>query len=440
MKKSKSKRSTTSRKKTETATSPKKKAKKAFVAPTHDKLGDPIDERVRALIELNDTLPDQRTPGWYEQRKNCMTASPVASVLRLTQFEIDLRDNQEVDMKPEKKVGHVMPAFNSYAELMRTKCGVGAAFTGSVHTEWGVAYEPVITALYECFEGTEVHEFGLVPHPTLDWLGASPDGITSQGRMLEIKCPYTRIPKQNDRGEAMPKMQYWVQMQIQMECCGFDECDFVDVMLREYGSRQMYLEDQYIVDGKSVDYTRSINGRPKGFIIEKSFYDEEGVQRYKYFYPPVLAFQSQEEEDEWIAEWAKEHINFEPEERVDMLHGLTRYDIRYWYVEKWLVKTVRRNEEWLKERLPEVHDFWKLVLQYREEGIPEDMLRPPARESSTASLRTSSSSSSSQDTSRQLYIDPANHRLTTKQTSTASQECMFWDSDEDIDQPIVTKP
>jgi putative phage-type endonuclease len=427
------------------ATKKKRKTKAAppkFVAPTHDRLGDPIDERVRKLIELNHTLPDQRTSGWYEQRKNCMTASPISAVLRLTELEIKMRDDKEVDMKPAKKVGHVMPAFNSYAELMRIKCGVGPAFTGSVHTEWGVAYEPVVTALYECIEDTVVHEFGLIPHPTLDWLGASPDGITSQGRMLEIKCPFSRIPKELKEGISIPKMQYWVQMQIQMECCGFDECDYADIMIREYGSRDEYLRDFYEDPEVGTIYSRTAVGRPKGFILERNYFDEESVLRHEYFYPPVLSFTCQQEEDAWIADWAKEHLlGFTTDEMVDIaLHKTVNYDIRYWYVENWLVRTVKKNKKWLEDRLPEVHDFWKLVLKYREEGIPDDLMRPPARESSTPSLSSSSSSlrTSSQGQQTPLYIDPVNNRLTTKQSSTASQECLFWDSDEDIDQPIVT--
>jgi len=414
--------------------------KKKKVAPRKDRLGDDINEHVRRLIELNYTLPEQRTSGWFEQRKTRMTASPVSAVLRLSQFEIDLRDNLDVDMKPEKKVGHVMPAFNSYAELMRTKCGVGPVFHGSVQTEWGVTYEPVVTALYELIEDTVVHEFGMIPHPTLDWLGASPDGITSQGRMIEIKCPYSRIPKEKHTEEglvAVPKMQYWVQMQIQMECCKLDDCDFVDVMIREYGSREQYLNDNY---GNEEDdtfiYHRTASGQPKGVVIEKTYYDEQGIQRYEYFYPPVLKFQSKKEEDEWISQWARENLTLSTNQMIDMtLHKLVSYDIRYWRIEKWLVKTVHRNKEWLQQRLPEVHDFWKLVLKYREEGIPEEVLRPSASESSiTPRFR----SSAIQDSKQQLYIDPVNHCLTTKRSVTASQECLFWDSDEDVNQPIVT--
>ena len=432
------KRSASTRKKTTTkrakATPPEPEP--TFVAPTHDRLGDVIIESVRRLLELNETLPDQRTPGWFAQRKTRMTASPVSSVLRLSQFEIDLRDNMEIDMKADKKPGHVMPSFNSYLDMLRTKCGLGKPFTGSVHTEWGVAYEPVITELYERIYDVVVHEFGMVPHPTLDWLGASPDGITSQGMMLEIKCPYQRIPKKNEKDEAMPKMQYWVQMQIQMECCGFDECDFVDVQLDEFGSRDDYLEDCYgVEEDGSLIYGRTRTGQPKGFMIEKRTFAEDGTVTNSYHYPPVLQFTCRADEDAWLAEWAEKHLIFTPNELVNIaLHKLTTFHIRYWYVKQFLVKTVQRNVEWLKVRLPEIHDFWKLVLKCREDGIPDDASRPPAP------LSTRSSSRSRSDP-KQRTIDPKSTTLTSRNTSsfkrttsnrtTSNKECMFWDSDED---------
>lgn len=36
--------------------------------------------------------------------------------------------------------------------------------------------------------GEVAWEVGLVVHPDLPWLGASPDGVTNTGRLIEIKC------------------------------------------------------------------------------------------------------------------------------------------------------------------------------------------------------------------------------------------------------------
>ena len=75
---------------------------------------------------------------------------------------------------------------------------------------------------------TKVGEFGCIPHPTYSvHIGASPDGINIAsesnkrfGRMLEIK----NIVNRDITG--IPKQEYWIQTQIQMETCDLDECDF----------------------------------------------------------------------------------------------------------------------------------------------------------------------------------------------------------------------
>jgi hypothetical protein len=45
--------------------------------------------------------------------------------------------------------------------------------------------------------------------------------------MLEIKNISNRII------DGIPKEEYWVQMQIQMETCDLDECDFVETRFKE---------------------------------------------------------------------------------------------------------------------------------------------------------------------------------------------------------------
>ena len=53
---------------------------------------------------------------------------------------------------------------------------------------------------YERRNNLIIDEYGCIPHPEIDYFGASPDGIVSYeslnrnfiGRMLEIKCPKSR--------------------------------------------------------------------------------------------------------------------------------------------------------------------------------------------------------------------------------------------------------
>ena len=56
------------------------------------------------------------------------------------------------------------------------------------------------------------------------------------GRMLEIK----NIVNRDITG--IPKKAYWVQMQLQMEVCDLEECDFLETRFKEYDNEQAFLE------------------------------------------------------------------------------------------------------------------------------------------------------------------------------------------------------
>lgn len=52
---------------------------------------------------------------------------------------------------------------------------------------------------------------------------ASPDGVTSDGVLVEVKCPFAREPILNE----IP-MNYYMQVQAQLEAAQASEADFVD--------------------------------------------------------------------------------------------------------------------------------------------------------------------------------------------------------------------
>lgn len=92
---------------------------------------------------------------------------------------------------------------------------------------WGIKYEPVAARLYEHLFKVRVNEFGLLIHPNHKFIGASPDGINDFGIMLEIKCPYRR------RIDGTVPAQYYMQMQLQLDVCGLDECDYMECEIEE---------------------------------------------------------------------------------------------------------------------------------------------------------------------------------------------------------------
>jgi putative phage-type endonuclease len=392
--------------------------------------GESIIDGVLDVMKVSQEQAPQRSPAWLKKRYEFLTASEVASTIRLIKHEIDLRDAGVFELPPEKKVGQTIPAYNSYAALLRKKCEppMSGSSIGSIEMQWGVAYEDVVVSLYQVFNEVTIHEFNLIPHPTIPFIAASPDGITSDGTMIEIKCPYSRKPS------GLPKIQYWIQMQQQMECCNMEQCDFIDVVIREYGCRDAYIEDCYgdsNVPKNESDpndhgfiYGRTASGNPKGIMIERNIYDPiTDRNSYKYYYAPVLHFESEEEENTWLEEWATQIYGELDGDSKRILNVMTRgnetYNIRYWYVEEWNCVRVKRDREWFKKRYPDLKNFWDVVQKCRAEGIPAELPGPVSHDQEDAPFKRNPS----------MVRTVSRPRVPKEPKPTTSADCLFLEDD-----------
>ncbi len=180
-----------------------------------------LSKRVTRLLLDRAKFPRQRTPKWYKTRHNMITASDIATAL-----------------------GHNM--YETPRQLLTRKCRASIVNKPmSTAMEWGIKYEPFALDLYKKMHNPNVHEFGLIPHKRYKWLGASPDGIVSTGKVLEIKCPLYRSVS----GEI--PYYYWIQSQILMEVCNLNECDFFQCKFSEYKNYDHYSRD-IITDNKGI--------------------------------------------------------------------------------------------------------------------------------------------------------------------------------------------
>jgi putative phage-type endonuclease len=143
----------------------------------------------------------QRTPEWYEVRRGLITASEAAAAMGIKPFAGFKGCPRE--------------------ELMQTKLNKPKSFSGMA-MQHGVHYETEACDYAMDILGKKNLEFGLLVHPEFPWLAASPDGITTDGMCVEIKCPLLRkiVP-----GEV--PHHYQSQLQIQMEVCNIDETLFI---------------------------------------------------------------------------------------------------------------------------------------------------------------------------------------------------------------------
>jgi putative phage-type endonuclease len=160
---------------------------------------------------------EQRSPEWFAQRAQLVTASEAAYALGISKYKT-------VDEYVHDKV--------------LAMSGAEPTFKGNKFTVWGTEKEATAKLALENEIDSLIVEAELTVHSDHHWLGASPDGIVDRSTGVEIKCPYDDAFSKLDYGPALlekckdklytiaEKPDYWIQTQIQMACCGFDRVIF----------------------------------------------------------------------------------------------------------------------------------------------------------------------------------------------------------------------
>jgi putative phage-type endonuclease len=167
---------------------------------------------------------EQRTEEWFKARLGKVTASRVADVIART------------------KTGYSASRENYMAQLVveRLTNAVAESFTNAA-MQWGTDQEPFARAAYEVSQGVMVEEEGFVQHPTIQWAGASPDGLVGDDGLVEIKCPNTATHIDTLLTQTVPS-KYITQMQFQMACTGRQWCDFVSFDPRMPQKAQLFVK------------------------------------------------------------------------------------------------------------------------------------------------------------------------------------------------------
>ena len=278
-----------------------------------------LREQVKRLKGIKQ--PEQRTEAWYAMREERITASDFATALDQSPYQRDYT-------------------------LLRKKVTKDRKFNTNSAILWGVKYEDAAILVYEHRNKTKVSEYGCIEHPHYPWLGASPDGITDDGIMVEIKCPSSR-----EITGVIPSY-YWCQVQGQLEICELDRCDFLECKLEEY-SREEYLADNY-----EGDYFYSSLGMEKGTVIE--FFKLES--KSKFFVFPPLGLR-EKELDEWVA---KERVKQEADPNV--IFGA----VNYWRLLQTSCIPIYRNQEWFNQTaIQKFKEFWDKVQYFRGRPLRE---------------------------------------------------------------------
>lgn len=166
----------------------------------------------------------QGTPEWFAERCGKVTASRVADVIAKTKNGYGAsRANYRAQLVTERLTGQVAESFQN--DAMR----------------WGTETEPQARAAYSFMHDVEVAEVGMIPHPTIEMAGASPDGLVGTDGLVEIKCPNTATHIETLLSGNVPE-KYATQMLWQMACTGRAWCDFVSFDPRLPPHLQMFVK------------------------------------------------------------------------------------------------------------------------------------------------------------------------------------------------------
>jgi len=299
-----------------------------------------LRNKVKALRKLQQ--PVQRSPEWFAARNTRVTASEVASCL-LNIEPVCKPYVEDFDIQGFKYDGKSCSHYDTRDEYIIKKCKSffgENVFKDSVFTLWGKKYEEIATRLYRQYYKTEVIEFGLLPHPRLKWLGASPDGITPDGIMLEIKCPYKR------KINGIVPFHYWQQMQIQLHVTDLEMCHYLECEIKELETEKEFLE-------LKLEEFSDNQFQQKGILINKI--DELNNSETKYIYPP----------DDLITE--DDFINWR-DETISNLN--VKAKPIYYFIHKWGVINVKRNKQWFLNVKDDIKKTWSLFRKLQDN--PED--------------------------------------------------------------------
>jgi putative phage-type endonuclease len=254
---------------------------------------------------------DQRTDAWHAKRGEMLTASEIYKALP--------------DATPAQK--HEMM-------ISKLKPRVRTEGPGPRALVWGTRFEPIAKDIYCSLSDfpMEIVDTTCIPHPEVAFLGASPDGIIKtsglrNGRLVEFKCPISRVFTDDSE---VPK-SYYHQMQLQMECTGLNICE--------------YIEFQF----KMLSYSEWMNSKAdnKGFYAVT---DDEMQVRYKDL-----------SDKRGPVEW-----------RTEVLGTTDDWNIVYWVLEKYRMKVVEHESDWLSKNLPSITEVWNTIKTHREAGTLPD--------------------------------------------------------------------
>lgn len=272
-------------------------------------------------VHINTIIPDrqvidtlcnkkqvtQRTPEWYAQMTNTISASELGYL-----FGSENRRFQLIMSK--------IPSLNGSTHNQAS--AVQSAYMTAF--DWGIRFEPVVKQIYCHKYGVIIKELGRLYDAVDNRCSASPDGLIYEdkignraGRLIEIKCPVTREIDIS----VIPK-NYNLQMQMQLHVTECKQCDYVEAQF-------------------CSSYSKSIERIGPCLFIGYIALIENNIHEYRYEYSPINVT------EKWVPPC--------------MIEGDNIIEMIPWGLYSWNEILVDAKQGWWESITPYINTFWEDV-------------------------------------------------------------------------------
>jgi putative phage-type endonuclease len=152
---------------------------------------------------------EQGTDEWKIARLGYVSASNLDAVMAKGKSgEAITRKKYKVRLAAERLTGEITESYSNAS------------------MEWGVVNEEKAAMAYEVSKDTFLDRTGFWKHPTIPWLGCSPDRLVGGDGLVEIKCPDSSTHIDYWLAKQVPS-EYVKQVQGQIWVMEREWCDFV---------------------------------------------------------------------------------------------------------------------------------------------------------------------------------------------------------------------
>jgi putative phage-type endonuclease len=174
---------------------------------------------------IDTTLVEQGSDLWKQLRQGHVTASNIADVMAKGKGESESITRHKYKMRLLAERIAIAPMFDSYSNPAM---------------EWGIEQEQYACIAYEENKYVLVQRTGFWLHPTIKWLGVSPDRLVGDDGLIEVKCPNSTTHLDYLMTNKVPA-EYVKQIQCQLWVTGRQWCDFVSYDSRLRKNNQLLI-------------------------------------------------------------------------------------------------------------------------------------------------------------------------------------------------------